>query len=137
MAAALVASEQAAAIPAGDGREDARPSEGMLVSNVGERGFRTVGEASAALVRAQRDYQRAAAWLAVHDTTGAEPGAPDALRARLAALDEVMPSVRQALRDAPQDPVLNHVYLTTYDVRENTIRALGRAMPVGVRLEGY
>jgi hypothetical protein len=109
----------------------------MLVADAGERGFRSVAEATGALVRAQRDYQRAAAWLAVHDTTGAEPGAPDALRARLAALDEVMPSVRQALREAPQDPVLNQVYLTTYDVRENTLRQLSRAMPVGVRLEGY
>jgi hypothetical protein len=91
----------------------------------------------AVLAQAQRDYQRAAAWLSVHDTTMADPGAPEALRARLAALDGVMPTVREALREAPQDPVLNQVYLTAYDVRESTLRQLGRALPVGVRLEGY
>lgn len=130
-----------AGAPAGDVAEaPARPaaSAARLVSDDGETlVFRSVTEATAVLTRAQRDYQRAAAWLAAHDSTGIEAGGPETLRTRLAALDEVMPSVRQALREAPQDPVLNHVYLTAYDVRESTLRQLGRALPVGVRLEGY
>jgi hypothetical protein len=88
------------------------------------------------LTRASRDYQRAAAFLAEHDT-GSVAGTPQILRARLAALDEVMPKVREALYEAPQDPVLNQYYLTTYEARESTLRQLGRALPVGVRLNGY
>jgi hypothetical protein len=98
--------------------------------------FASVGEASSALARAQHDYQRAAAFLAEHDTT-ALVGNSDALRARLAALDEVIPRVERALYDAPQDPVLSQYYEATYQARETTIRQLGRALPAGVRLTGY
>jgi hypothetical protein len=59
------------------------------------------------------------------------------LRARLAALDEVMPKVREALYEAPQDPMLNQYYLTTYEARESTLRQLARALPVGMRLNGF
>jgi hypothetical protein len=89
------------------------------------------------LARAQREYQRAAAWLAANDSAGASAREPEALRTRLAALDEVMPHVRQALNAAPQDPVLNDYYAATYDARESTLRQLGRALPVGEKLNGY
>ena len=102
----------------------------------GAPGFASVTEASSALARAQRDYQRAAAFLAEHDTT-ALVGGSEALRARLAALDEVIPRVQQALYDAPQDPVLSQYYQATYEARETTLRQLGRALPMGVRLTGY
>lgn len=93
-------------------------------------------QAMQVLTRAQRDYQRAAAYLAEHDTATVT-GTPQVLRARLAALDEVMPKVRQALYEAPQDPMLNQYYLTTYEARESTLRQLARALPVGVRLNGF
>ena len=108
-------------------------SDALLASNAG---FGSPQEAMDVLTRAQRDYQRAAAWLAAHDTSGA-PREPEMLRTRLAALDEVMPHVRQALNAAPQDPVLNDYYLATYDARESTLRQLGRALPVGEKLNGY
>jgi hypothetical protein len=108
-----------------------------LASRVDEPvGFRSVQEAMQTLTRAQREYQRAGAWLADHDSS-AVTGNPKTLRARLAALDEVLPKFREALYEAPQDPVLNQYYLTAADVRASTLRQLGRALPVGVRLNGY
>jgi hypothetical protein len=59
------------------------------------------------------------------------------LRARLAALDAMLPRVRAAAREAPQDPAVNHVYLTAYDAREAALRQLGQSLPAGVRLAGY
>jgi len=111
----------------------------QLVSNGAQTGgFTGVPEALQALARAQRDYQRAAAYLAENDTsTVGGGGTPQILRARLAALDEVMPKVREALYEAPQDPVLNQYYLATADVRESTLRQLGRAIPSGRQLTGY
>jgi hypothetical protein len=99
-------------------------------------GFRSVEEAMAVLTRAQRDYQRAGAWLADHDSTSVG-NSPQTLKARLAALDEVLPKLGEALHEAPQDPVLNQYYLTASDVRESTVRQLGRALPVGVRLNSF
>jgi hypothetical protein len=98
--------------------------------------FTSPRQAMQILTRAQRDYQRAAAYLAEHDTTSAV-GTPQMLRARLAALDEVMPKVREALYEAPQDPMLNQYYLTTYEARESTLRQLGKTLPVNVRLNAY
>lgn len=109
---------------------------GTALLTAGAQRFSSVDEASQVLSQAQRDYQRAAAFLAEHDST-AVVGSSDVLRARLAALDDVMPRVREALNEVPQDPVLNQVYLTTYDVRESTLRQLGRTLPVGARVNGY
>jgi hypothetical protein len=115
---------------------DDAESAGSALLTAGASTFASVDQASAVLARAQRDYQRAAAFLAEHDSTSAV-GSSDVLRARLAALDDMMPRVREALNEAPQDPVLNQVYLSTYDVRESTLRQLGRALPVGARVNGY
>ena len=87
-------------------------------------------------MHAEVGQQRAAVFLAEHDSTAAV-GSSDVLRARLAALDDMMPRVREALNEAPEDPVLNQVYLSTYDVRESTLRQLGRTLPVGARVNGY
>ena len=115
---------------------DESENAGTALLTGGASTFASVDEASAVLTRAQRDYQRAAAFLAEHDSTSAV-GSSEVLRARLAALDDMMPRVREALNEAPQDPVLNQVYLSTYDVRESTLRQLGRALPVGARVNGY
>ena len=128
------------ALPTGQAESIATPGsfdgQRLTLPTGGAPGFASVTEASSALARAQRDYQRAAAFLAEHDTT-ALVGGSDALRARLAALDEVIPRVQQALYDAPQDPVLSQYYQATYEARETTLRQLGRALPMGVRLTGY
>lgn len=115
---------------------DAADAAGSALLTAGASSFASVEEASRVLARAQREYQRAAVFLAEHDSSAAI-GSSDVLRARLAALDDMMPRVREALNEAPEDPVLNQVYLTTYDVRESTLRQLGRTLPVGARVNGY
>jgi hypothetical protein len=126
----------APAVAAVDASADAPEPAGTALLTAGASSFESVEHASRVLAAAQRDYQRAAAFLAEHDSS-ATLGSPEALQARLAALDEVMPRVREALSVAPADPVLNQVYLTTYDVRESTLRQLGRTLPVGARVNGY
>jgi len=103
-------------------------------TSAGVEGFSSVQQASDVLYRAQRDYERASLWLAANDTTIHDSGV---YRARLAALDQMMAASRAALRDAPQDPVLNHYFLAAYTAREATLQALGGALPVDKSLERY
>src|SRR6185503_1803129 len=58
---------------------------GQLAMNADE--FQSSASAMQVLQRAQQDYERAALFLANHDTSTSE-GATEAYRARLAALDE-------------------------------------------------
>lgn len=104
-----------------------------LASNT-DAGFASVQQASEVLYRAQSEYERASLWLAANDTTA---HSSDVYRARLAALDQMMAASRAALRDAPQDPVLNHYFLAAYNAREATLQALGGALPVDKTLERY
>ena len=99
-----------------------------------DAGFASVQQASEVLYRAQSDYERASLWLAANDTTAYTS---DVYRARLAALDQMMAASRAALRDAPQDPILNHYFLAAYTAREATLQALGGALPVDKTLERY
>ncbi|AMW05790.1 hypothetical protein [Gemmatimonas phototrophica] len=99
-----------------------------------EKDFGSVDEATGVLFRAQRDYERASLWLASNDTTLRDS---EVYRTRLAALDQMMEASRAALRDAPQDPVLNHYYLAAYTAREATLQALGGALPVDKIIERY
>ncbi|GAB1344105.1 hypothetical protein [Gemmatimonas sp.] len=96
--------------------------------------YGSVEQATIALNEAQRAYERASLWLASNDTTIRDP---EVFRARLAALDQMMEASRVALRDAPQDPVLNHYYLSAYSAREATLQALGSALPVDKIIERY
>jgi hypothetical protein len=97
-------------------------------------GFTTIDEANDALGRAYRDYERAALWLAANDTTHRDP---DAVRARLAALDRMLAASRLGLQAAPQDPVLNHYVLSAWAVREATLQQLGGVLPVGESIARY
>jgi len=99
--------------------------------------YASTGEALVALTNAQREYHRAAAFLAAHDTTSRAADSPDRYRARLAALDQLAETSRQALYEAPADPVLNQYYLSALGAREATIRQMGRALPVGLRLSRF
>ncbi|WP_396222987.1 hypothetical protein [Gemmatimonas sp.] len=96
--------------------------------------YGSVEQATIALNEAQREYERASLWLASNDTTMRDP---EVFRARLAALDQMMEASRVALRDAPQDPVLNHYYLAAYSAREATLQALSSALPVDKIIERY
>jgi hypothetical protein len=109
--------------------------------------FHSTTDALVALARAEHDYQVAAAYILAHDSSagnGAAPGAggsgadsPGVYRARLAALDNVVAASREALYDAPHDPVINRYYLSTVRDREATLQQLNTALPAGARLTRF
>ncbi|HEX5970631.1 MAG TPA: hypothetical protein VFY85_01825 [Gemmatimonadaceae bacterium] len=99
--------------------------------------FTSVADARAAQQRYELLYQQAAAFLAQHDSAALGQGNPVAYRSRLAALDRVISTTRDAMRDAPHDPVINGYYLTTLGQREATLRQLNTALPVSLRLDSY
>lgn len=107
---------------------------GGVVPVANRDGFASVEEASTMLERAQRDYERASLWLAANDTAQHDS---EVFRARLAALDQMMAASRAALRDAPQDPVLNSYYLAAYTAREATLQQLMGTLPVNKTIERY
>ncbi len=110
----------------------ANNSNATFASN--SSGFSSVEEATKVLTVAQQDYERASLWLASNDTT---VRSPDVYRARLAALDQMMAASRAALREAPQDPLLNHYYLAAYTAREATLQQLTSSLPVDKTIEGF
>ena len=99
--------------------------------------FRTVNDARAARTHAQLVYQNASAFLAQHDSAASGSESPMAMRTRLAALDRVSHAMREALNDAPYDPVINDYYLTTLGQREATLRQLNTALPSGMRVNSF
>lgn len=117
----------AAGIAAGD-------SAAPALASIEGTSFSSVQQASELLYRAQHDYERASLWLAANDTSVHDS---DVYRARLAALDQMMAASRAALREAPQDPVLNRYFLAAYTAREATLQALGGTLPVDKTLERY
>jgi hypothetical protein len=49
-----------------------------------------------------------------------------------------MAEIRGALKEAPQDPVINQYYLQTVGAREATLRQLGTTLrPAGVSLNRF
>lgn len=98
--------------------------------------FASIDAARAAQQRAELRYQQAAAFLAEHDSTGADDS-PVAYRSRLAALDRVISTTREAMREAPHDPVINGYYLTTIGQREATLRQMNTALPASLRLNRF
>ena len=98
--------------------------------------FASTTVALQSLQRAQQEYERAALYLASHDTSSSE-GFSVLLRTRLAALDEMAETSRKALGDAPADPIMNQVYLTTLGARNMTLSRLATALPVGSRLSRF
>ena len=96
--------------------------------------FSSIDEARTAQEQAQTLYQSAALYLAAHDTLELSPDSPAAIRRRLAALDEVGATVRQALSESPGDPVINGYYLTTLGQRQAAMRQLNASLPIGMRV---
>lgn len=100
--------------------------------------FKSPEEAWDALNRAGEEYQRASAYLSASNTEVPMPQNPSQYRTRLAALDGVMSEIRGAMKEAPQDPVINQYYLTTVSAREATLRQLGTTLrPEGVSLSRF
>jgi hypothetical protein len=100
-------------------------------------GFASIDEARYAQLHSEALYQQAAAYLAEHDTSVAGEGSPVAYRSRLAALDQVISTTREAMRQAPHDPVINGYYLTTLGQREATLRQLNTALPASLRANSF
>jgi hypothetical protein len=97
--------------------------------------YGSVDEALRAMEVAQMQYQYAASYIAMSDTS---MRADDRVyRERLAALDEIAATSRAALYRAPHDPVLNQYYLNTLGAREATLRLLGGALPGSSRMARY
>jgi hypothetical protein len=99
--------------------------------------FVSVEEARAAQQQSEVLYQQATAYLARFDSTASDDGTPVAYRSRLAALDRVLNTTREALRSAPHDPVINGYYLTTLGQREATLRQLNTALPASLRVNSF
>lgn len=98
--------------------------------------FASEAEAIAVMTRAELQYQRAVAFLGA-SRSGLELNEKDAIRARLAALDEVATTTQRALNEVPYDPVINSYYLNTLGAREATLRQIGLSMPPGTSLTRY
>jgi hypothetical protein len=98
--------------------------------------FASTATAMQVLQRAQQDYERAALYLANHDTSTSD-GATEAYRTRLAALDEMAETSLRALSEAPADPIINQVYFTTLGARNMTLGKLATALPTGSRLSRF
>jgi hypothetical protein len=112
---------------------------GDVATNVADApvSFGSVEDARAARARYEYLFQRASLYLAAHDTAEYVPSSPAAIRHRLATLDEVQSTVRQALAESPADPVINGYYLTTLGQREATLRQLNAVLPTGVQVDIY
>ena len=48
-----------------------------------------------------------------------------------------MSEMRDAMREAPQDPVINQYYLATVGAREATLRQLGTALPASAQMNRF
>jgi hypothetical protein len=81
-------------------------------------------------------YQRTVTFLAANDSTNSAE-TPAVMRARLSALNSVSRTTREALNDAPFDPVINDFYLNSFAQREATLRQLNAALPQGVRMKSF
>jgi hypothetical protein len=99
--------------------------------------FKSPDEAWDVLNRSGAEYQRASAYLSSTGNTQTMPTEPAQYRTRLAALDNVMQEMRGALKEAPQDPVINQYYRATVGVREATLRQLGTTLPAGAKLNRF
>ena len=117
--------------------ENATEPDAAFASSTTEQ-FKSAEQAWDVLNRAGEDYQRASAYLSANNTDVPMPTSPSQYRTRLVALDNVMTEIRGALKEAPQDPVLNQYYLATVGAREATLRQLGTTLrPEGVSLKRF
>jgi hypothetical protein len=101
---------------------------------LGNTGYSSIDEATKALARTEREFDRISLWLTANDPSGKTS---DILRRRLAALDQVVAISYAELQAAPQDRVLDHYYRSAYAAREATLQQLGGALPVGRTLERF
>jgi hypothetical protein len=131
-----VRSESAASTPTQS--VASQPASNTSLASNQQAQFKSTDEAWDALNRAGEEYQRASAFLSATNSAVPMPNNPSQYRTRLAALDNVMTEIRGALKEAPQDPVINQYYVTTVGAREATLRQLGTTLkPAGVSLSRF
>jgi hypothetical protein len=106
-------------------------SNQSALSTTANASFASADEASAALNRAVKDYQRASEFLAVSNGSPAMRDSVAMYSARAAALDKIENATVSALQTAPHDPVINQYYLATMGARVATQQQL--VQPVGLR----
>ena len=111
-------------------------SAGVLgtFGGLGNTGYSSIDEATKALARTEREFDRISLWLTANDPSAKTS---DILRRRLAALDQVVAITYAEWKAAPQDRVLDHYYRSAYAAREATLQQLGGALPVGRTLERF
>lgn len=100
-----------------------------------EREFASTAEALNVFLTSQRDYQRAAAFLAANDEVPRDE--QRTYLTRLAALEDMHAASVAALREEPTDPVMNSFYVSTLNARDVTRQQINRMLPVGLRRSTY
>jgi hypothetical protein len=129
---------QAASTAASTTGTSSTDNSGSVNASLVSAQFKSPEEAWDVLNRAGEEYQRASAYLSATNTEVPMPTNPSQYRTRLAALDGVMTEIRGALKEAPEDPVINQYYLATVGAREATLRQLGTTLrPAGVSLNRF
>jgi hypothetical protein len=96
--------------------------------------FASLDEAQRAAAAYQALYQASMAYVASHDPSASSLPTPQAIKTRLAALDQVTQITGAALEDAPYDSVINNLYLNAQGQREASVRMLNA---VSTRLTTY
>jgi hypothetical protein len=124
-------------LPIGRSTVEQGAEASSLVTPAAQVNFSSVEEARVAQLRSESLYQQAAAFIAEHDSIGEPAYGPGVVKSRLAALDQMISTTREAMRAAPYDPVINGYYLTTVGQREATLRQLNTVLPASLRSNSF
>ncbi len=127
----------AASVPTPEPAPAAEGSSSTSFASSATMQFASPEQAWEVLNRAGEEYQRASAYLSENNNEVPLPPTTDQYRTRLAALDNVMTEMRGAMKEAPQDPVINQYYLATVGAREATLRQLGTVLPASARMNRF
>lgn len=128
----------ASLLPGGlTGAEGSQPAPLRVSRDALPPTFSSVDEAAQLKDLYRTGYQRALSYLAQHDSSARNGETPAVMRTRLSALDRVYGIAREALDDAPFDPVINDFYLNSFGQREATLRELNTVLPQNVRLNSF
>jgi len=127
----------ASAIPGGITGTATQAANARVVVDSLPTTFASVDEANRWKAAYANAYQSTVTFLAANDSSGTVGTTPAVMRARLSALNQVNRTMREALNDAPFDPVINDFYLNSFGQREATLRQLNTVLPQGVRLNSF
>ena len=127
----------ASAIPGGLTGTATRSASGRVSADSLPTSFASLEEANRWKTAYANAYQRTVTFLAANDSAATGAETPAVMRARLSALSQVNRTMREALIDAPNDPVINDFYLNSFGQREATLRQLNTVLPQGVRMTGF